>query len=188
MPYEWLETETKEAPDISGASFHGREGQPLARLHLWPHRSLPKAGFVFFIGVTFALILLPLLTVLGTPVLWGLLPFMLGALALLYWLLSKSYRDGEILEQLSIWSDHAELIHRKGRAEPQEWQANPYWIDVRLHRTGGPVENYITLYGGGREVELGAFLSAEEREDLHPVLQDILRQAAHSSAQPAQPS
>ena len=44
-------------------------------------------------------------------------------------------------------------------------------MQVRLHQTGGPVPNYLTLKGDGREVELGAFLSEEERlalrDDLH---------------------
>ena len=45
----------------------------------------------------------------------------------------------------------------------QDWQANPYWVRVTLHVTGGPVPNYLTLKGDGREVELGAFLSEDER-------------------------
>ncbi|WP_245008504.1 DUF2244 domain-containing protein [Paracoccus marcusii] len=41
---------------------------------LWPHRSLPKRGFVWFIGTTATLLLLPILAVLGTQVLWGCCP------------------------------------------------------------------------------------------------------------------
>jgi uncharacterized membrane protein len=38
---------------------------------------------------------------------------------------------------------------------------------VHLHQTGGPVENYLTLRGGDREVEIGAFLDAKERLALY---------------------
>ena len=59
MPFEWV-NDRKEAPEISGASFHAKGGPALAVLHVWPHRSLPKKGFVWFIGATFVLIMLPL--------------------------------------------------------------------------------------------------------------------------------
>ena len=67
---------------------------------------------------------------------------------------------------------------RLDRREPdgtrRDWEANPYWVRARLHPRGGPVENYITLQGGPREVELGAFLSADERVALHHELEEAL--------------
>lgn len=147
MPYEWQPT---DAPDEQ-------------RLHLWPYRSLPRRGFVWFIGVTCALILLPMLSVLGSPVLWGILPFFVVAVAGMWFALSRSYRDGEIVEDLRLTRDAIRLVRHGPRGRLQDWEANPYWVRVTLHRTGGPVPNYLTLKGDGREVELGAFLSEEER-------------------------
>ena len=43
-----------------------------------------------------------------------------------------------------------------------------------LHPTAGPVPNYLTLQGGPREVELGAFLSEEERLALRDEVQAAL--------------
>ena len=43
---------------------------------------------------------------------------------------------------------------------------------------GERVENYVTLKGGGREVEIGAFLSPEERLVLHDELEAQLRRFA----------
>ena len=42
------------------------------------------------------------------------------------------------------------------------------------HEGGGPIPHYITLKGAGREVELGAFLSEEERVALHDDLRKRL--------------
>jgi uncharacterized membrane protein len=173
MPLEWL-NDTKAAPVISGASLHSRGEPPLARLHIWPHRSLPKRGFAIFIAVTFGMLMVPMLSVLGTPALWGLAPFVLGALALVYGMIQKSYRDGEILEELTLWSDHATLRRTARNKPPLTWEANPYWVSVHMHEKGGPVASYLTLKGAGREVELGAFLSQDEREALHGVLRDVL--------------
>ena len=37
---------------------------------------------------------------------------------------------------------------------------------MTLYATEGPVPDYLTLKGDGREVELGAFLAPEERKAL----------------------
>ena len=160
MPYEWS---------------HPEKPHPGKQLRLWPHRSLPRKGFVAFIGGTAVLIALPLLTVLGTPVLWGVLPFLVVTVSGLYWALQRSYRDGEILETLTFDGDCLHLERFGPRGKRQEWQANPHWVQVRQHETGGPVPQYITLSGGPREVELGAFLSDQERAALAPELRAALR-------------
>ena len=149
MPYEWL------PPSPDGY-----------RLHLWPYRSLPRRGFVWFVGATAVLIAVPLLAVLGTPVLWGLLPFLLMAIAALWWALQRSYRDGEIIEDLELSPGKMRLVRHGPRGQRREWEANTYWVRVVRHETGGPVPQYVTLTGGPREVEIGSFLSEDERISL----------------------
>ncbi|KGB81506.1 MAG: DUF2244 domain-containing protein [Confluentimicrobium sp.] len=173
MPYEW-EKQMNGAPEISGASSYEAGAAPLAILHLWPYRSLPRRGFVAFIAITCALILMPLIAVVGSPVLWGLLPFVAGAVALTWFLLERSYKDGTLLEELRLWPDRIELTRHNPRGPRQEWSSNPYWVRLRLHPEGGPVENYLTLKGRGREVELGAFLTPGERTALRDELQRAL--------------
>lgn len=151
MPYEWIEP---PAPTPR-------------RLHLWPHRSLPKRGFVGFIAITAVLISLPLITVIGSPVLWGLLPFELAAICLLWLGLQRSYRDADLVEELVLEDDHVALTRHGPRGRRQHWEANPHWVRPTLHATAGPVPNYVTLRGGPREVEIGAFLSEEERLALY---------------------
>ncbi|MBC2837660.1 DUF2244 domain-containing protein [Paragemmobacter straminiformis] len=158
MPYEWL-------PASNGTP---------ARLHLWPYRSLPRRGFVGFIAATCALILVPMLSVIGSPVLWGLLPFFILAVGGIWVALSKSYRDAEIVEDLTFHSDTLTLTRHGPKGKRQDWQANPHWVRLTLHPSGGPVPNYLTLKGNGREVELGAFLTEDERLALRPELQKAL--------------
>ena len=166
MPFK-MDDETTAAPDSTGAvSYHAGDA-PALYLTLWPHRSPPRRGFAAFILITFALLLIPLFAVIGTLVLWGLLPFLLGTLALTWILLERSYKDGELTEVLRLWSDRIDLVRLDPRRPPQDWHANPHWVQVKLRPSGGPVENYVTLKGGGREVEIGAFLSPDERRALH---------------------
>ena len=171
MPLKWEKT-IEGAPVKAGAFLHGEGHPPAARLQLWPHRSLPVEGFVWFIGGTAAFLALPLVAVLGSPVLWGLLPFMGLALAAIWWALKRSYADGQMLEELTLWQDRIEIVRHEPRGARRSWEADPYW--VRLALKEGPVENYLTLTGGGREVELGAFLTPEERAALHGDLSGVL--------------
>jgi uncharacterized membrane protein len=152
MPYRWTDPAPPDAAE---------------RLRLWPHRSLPRAGFVWFIGGTAAFLALPLISVLGSPILWGLLPFEAAALALLWLLLQRNYRDGEVLEELTLGADRVALVRTGPRRATRSWEANPHWVRVTLHRDRGPVPNYVTLSGAGREVEIGAFLSEDERLALY---------------------
>lgn len=145
MPYHWLPTD-----------------QASQRLRLWPHRSLTRAGFVGFIGATAALIALPLAGLIGNPALWVLLPFLILAVTAIWVALNRNNRDARILEELVLTPDRISLT-RHDRTARKDWQANPYWVRVTLHETTGPVPNYLTLKGTDREVELGAFLSEDER-------------------------
>lgn len=159
MPYRWTE---------------GNRDDTTLRVTLWPHRSLPTRGFVAVIAGAAAVLALPLLPALGTPVLWGLLPFLLGTLALLWLAIRRNDADASLREELSLAPDRIELVRHNPRGPEQRWQANPYWVRLRLRPEGGPVPNYITLKGDGREVELGAFLSPEERAELHRRLAEAL--------------
>ena len=136
------------------------------RLHIWPHRSLTQRGFVWFVGGTAALIALPLLSLLGNPVLWGLLPFLLGAIWAIWFALRKNGRDRDIVEDLTLTPTLVTLSRHGPRGQRQDWQANPHWVRVDCHPFGGPVPQYLTLKGGPREVEIGAFLSETERLSL----------------------
>jgi uncharacterized membrane protein len=139
-----------------------------AALHLRPHRSLSSVGFVWFIGLTAALLALPLIPQLGTPVLWALLPFLSLAVAGIWLALRLSYRTAT--EDLTLSPTAITLTRHDPGKTDQTWAANPYWVRVMLHPTGGPVPDYLTLSGSGRVVELGAFLTPMERRDLHELL------------------
>ena len=122
----------------------------MTRLRLWPHRSLPRRGFAAFILGTFALITIPLYPLLGTVVLWGLLPFLLLAVAGVWVGLERSYHDAKIHEELTIDPEQVHLRRVDPDGRTREWDCNSYWARVQMHPTGGPVAHYITLKGNER--------------------------------------
>ena len=147
MPYRWTPSSTTDQQELC----------------LWPHQSLPRRGMAAFVLATFTLILLPALPVLGSPILWGLLPFLMLAVWGIYVALQRNRLARQISEVLTLGDEIAHLIRTDPSGHVQEWQSNRYWTRVRKYDVGGPVPNYITLKGDGREVEIGAFLSEEER-------------------------
>lgn len=150
-------------------------GTPRLHLILTPYRSLTPEGFVWFIGITAALISVPLLSILGTSVFWALLPFVIAAVWGVWAALKRSWRDMELYEDVTIWDDLIRIERHDPRKPPRDWEANPYWVRPTLHARGGPVPNYLTLKGGAREVELGAFLTPLERVALKDLLDRSLR-------------
>lgn len=150
------------------------------RLTIWPNRSLPATGFVWMIGIACTGLALPLLALLGRAALWGLLPFAALAVGGLWMAIRANNRGGQTYEVADLsQADLAVTRHDPGRPD-RTWHGNPYW--VRLTLCDGPVERYLTLTDGGREIELGAFLSPQERVALHDELIVALRRARDQSS------
>ncbi len=139
-----------------------RTDPPLYSALLWPHRSLPRKGRRTVLAIAAAGFSMPLVAMAGTVVFWGLLPFCLGGLGLLWAGLARSTRDGRIVEEITLWPDEMRVERREPAGRVLRWQAFPGFVRPRL-RQDGPVRDYLTLQGGGREIELGIFLTAEER-------------------------
>ena len=150
------------------------EAGKVTTIELWPYNSLKPKGFAFFLCITFALISLPLFNVLGTKVFWGLFPFLFLTLTGIWFALRKSLRDRQILEQLTLHKEELVLIRQDPNGEQKEWVCSPYWSKLRMYDREGPVANYITLSGNGREVELGSFLGEDERKELFHELNMLL--------------
>lgn len=181
MPCLWDDM-TKGAPVHSGAFSYAAGDAPALRLTLWPHRSLPRKGFALFILITFGMLMFPLFGLLGTTALWGMLPFLLGTLALTWKLLERNYADAKLTEVLSLWQDRVELTHSAPGKPVLSWTANPHWVRVEIHPKGRPVENYLTLKGGARDAEIAAFLSPQERKVLYGEICDALARTRNTHA------
>lgn len=118
------------------------------------------------IGIVAAGLALSLVPFLGTSVVWGLLPFLLAALAGLYLAFRRSFADGRLTEELRLWPDLITVVRTEPRGTKRRWHAHPFWVEPRIFENRG-IEQYLTLRGNGREIELGAFLSPGERVTLH---------------------
>lgn len=149
------------------------------RVELWPHQSMTRPGLLWFMGISAAFLALPLIGLAGTVVFWGLLPFEVLAFIGLYFVIRRNGRDMQICEVLSIWRDEVRVERRDPTGRVRRWLAAPMDVRVRLYQDA-KVEDYLTLSGAGREIELGSFLSPEERVNLAEELEAALTRAVQA--------
>ncbi|QIE55547.1 DUF2244 domain-containing protein [Pikeienuella piscinae] len=142
-----------------------RVDPPVWAVTLWPHRSLSRRGFRWLMALSAAAFALPLLALSATPAALALAPYAGIALLALWGFMKLSYRSGRVTEELRLWPDAIAVERREPWGRVRRWAANPYWVDIDLTETRN-VEHYLTLRGAGRRIELGAFLTPEERMEL----------------------
>lgn len=177
MPYHWTQTPTQTnlavpyAPDTPAA----------LRLHLTAHNSLSPQGFVLFFGITGVLMCVPLMAFFGSVFWYGILGYLTLTLGAAWMAIKRSWTRGSVKEDLDVWSDRLLLTRINPDGREQDWDANPYWVKVITHQTGGPVPYYVTLCGSGRDVEIGSFLSEDERKALSADLTDLLNRLRQTS-------
>jgi uncharacterized membrane protein len=159
--------------DGAGESPFDRADPPVLTLTLWPNRSLTQRGFAGFLALLAACLAVPLIPLLGTAAAWGLLPFLVGMLLAVYAAIRRSYADGRLVEELRLWPDLITVERREPRGAVHRWHANPNWVRLRLLENAR-IEKYLTIEGNGREIELGAFLSPDERQQLYADLRAAL--------------
>jgi uncharacterized membrane protein len=166
------------APGRVGAwvNWRDRRDQPLYTVRLWPNRPLGPKEHRVVLGLLGLGFMVPLIPAIGTPVFWGLLPFMAAALAMMWFSLRRSLFDGRLTEEVAVWRDEIRVERREPRGRVHRWSADPYHVRLTLH-PAAKVEQYLTLRGSGREIELGAFLSPGERVDLAAEIESALTRA-----------
>ena len=142
-----------------------RADAPVWSVTLWPHRSLKPDGFRTLMWGSAAAMSLPILALAGTPAALALAPYALLALFALWLFFKMNYRSARLTEELRLWPDAIAVERRDPAGRVRRWAANPYWVDIDIADTKA-VERYLTLRGAGRRIELGAFLTPDERAAL----------------------
>lgn len=167
------------AARISGPRWRERHDRPAYRVTLWPNQSLTRRGYRIALGATVLGLALPVAALIGTNVFWPILGFALIPFLALRFAFRRNARALRLSERLTIWRDEVRVERREPDGRILRWQADPMRVRLYLH-ADGKVTDYLTLSGGGREIELGAFLSPEERVALADEVERGLTRALRS--------
>ncbi len=141
---------------------------------IWPHRSCSRENFHLLILFIACGLLLPPLLFFDLRLALSILPFSFVSISLLLFFSEKNYLDSQLRERLRIFPENIELHREEPKGDIRTWSANPFWTRVNLYKDG-PIENYLTLIGNGKEVEVGSFLTPKERKDLKHLIEDSLQ-------------
>ena len=180
------DTNSEEAGARSPASFDSSpepplpETDPILNITIWPHRSLPRHGFRWVLWFTAGMLTIPLIPLLGTPLGWVLLPFLVSTLLLLWFFIERNYWHGyRTREIIRIWPNLIRIDRFDPPNRHRHWHGIPYWVRTKIY-PDAKIENYLTVTSEGREIEIGAFLAPEERialqRDIDRVLGDLRHQ------------
>jgi uncharacterized membrane protein len=161
-----------QAPDPVSEPQTPSPGRPLFEALLYPHRSLGKRGYVILTVGTAAIIGLYGLVflILGA---WPIFGFLGGEWFLFWYLFTRHHRGNARSERIRLYADHLIFERRDAKGAVVVERLQPYWLNVILERADEP-DNALYLRSHGRSIEIGDFLSPDERRDLARELKDVL--------------
>jgi uncharacterized membrane protein len=104
---------------------------------------------------------------------WPVFGFYGLDVALVYWALRQSNRQGRLFERLALTRDTLTVRRVDAKGIETRWEFQPYWLklDVEVREGGG---NRLMLRTHGRVLEIGAFLTPDEKASLAGALRAAL--------------
>ena len=158
-------------------NWGGASESPSIKIRVAPNRSLDSHGTKVVFAVIACGFLLPIIPFIGSPIGTTLTIFSGLTFYLFLTLLQKNFQQGSTFEEILISKDKIIVVHQEKNKEQMTWECNPYWTKVHLDINNPKLKNYLTLAGKGRRIELGAFLSPDERLELRDKIQNALAKA-----------
>jgi len=155
-----------------------QSARPIFEALLYPHRSLGRKGYAILIAGTAVIVLLYGLVFVAIGA-WPIFGFLGGEWLLFWFLFRRNHRGDDRAERIRLYADHLLLERYDRRGGHTRERLQPYWLNVILERAEAP-DNALYLRSHGRSIEVGAFLSPQERRDLAAELGAVL--ARHRSS------
>lgn len=135
---------------------------------LQPHASLGPRGFLLFMALlgTISFIAGVSFVMVGA---WPVFGFMGLDVLLVYLAFRVNYRSSRRYETLKLTDDSLTVLRVSPNGRRRRFRFQPYWLQVDMDdppQPGSP----LVLRSHGRELEIGKFLTPEEKLDLAKAL------------------
>lgn len=148
-------------------------GGPLwfdATLH--PHRSLSRRGFMILMGILCAISFAAGVAFVSIGA-WPVFGFFGLDVLAVYWAFRINYRAGSMVETIRLTDESLVVGRLSPRGAYDEWRFQPFWVRVLVDEPR-PHETRVMLASHGKSVEIGNFLSPDERIEVAEALKAAL--------------
>jgi uncharacterized membrane protein len=139
---------------------------------LHPHRSLGRRGFLILMGLL-SLWLFSMglrFYILGA---WPIMGFMGLDVLAVYIAFKVNYRRARVLETVQLTDERLTVCRILPNGTSREWHFQPSWVRVRMDDPP-QIESPLLLTSHGRSLQIGAFLTPEERLEVAEALKDAI--------------
>jgi len=151
----------------------GRNGPYWFDAVLHPHRSLSARGFLVLMAVMSAMALSLGLRFFLVGA-WPVMGFMGLDVLAVYVAFKVNYRRARLFETVQLTDDRLTVRRVQPDGHANEWHFMPSWVRVRMDDPPS-MDSPLTLSSHGRALEIGAFLTPQERLELARALNDAIR-------------
>ena len=168
-----MQHQASQPPEAQPAAPAEADPQrPVFEALLYPQRSLGRRGYTILIAGTALVVSIYGLVFLLLGA-WPIFGFLGGEWALFWFLFRHHHRGDDRAERIRLYADHLlfERFDRRGGHTAERLQ--PYWLSVILERAEEP-DNALYLRSHGKLIQIGAFLSPQERRGLAEELRRVL--------------
>lgn len=154
---------------------------PLLDVVVYPHRSLGKAGFLVLMAVL-SVCSLALGLALYLSGAWPAIGFLGLDLLVVYVAFRLNYRAARAYETVRLTPGALEVTRVDARGRGRRITFQPYWLAVDMD---DPPRRHsrLTLRAHGRRLEVGGFLTPDEKLDLARALRRALDEARRPAAE-----
>jgi uncharacterized membrane protein len=108
---------------------------------------------------------------------WPVVAFLVADVALVWWALSTSLRDGRRYEKVTLWPDQLELRQVDGKGKETMTRFAPFNVKLVVDRDYNERTTGLHLRSHERDLVIGAFLSQDDKSSFAKALGTALRKA-----------
>ena len=152
------------------------QARPLFAAKLTPHRSLGRKGFRVVIMLVAVLATIPGIIFFSMGA-WPIVGFLGVDMALIWWAMSTSRRDGKRYEEVTLWPDQLEIKQVDGVGKETLSRFNPYFVKLVVDRDFNERTVGLHLRTRDRDVVLGQFLNQDEKSSFAKAFGTALKRA-----------
>jgi uncharacterized membrane protein len=143
---------------------------------LTPHRSLGRRGFIVLMVAVSAISFIAGMIFLIAGA-WPVFGFFGLDVLLIYWAFKANYRAAAEYEQVMVTPSELKVRKVSARGETREWTLNPLWVRLESETMEEFGIRRLFLSFRGRELNIGGFLSPDEKESFSKALKTALAEA-----------